>query len=356
MPRRLSAALGPAVLVGLLTSGLPGLPAAPALAGAPTPCRPVPAVLTGGTSVARALAPGVTLTTWSLPRPGGRRPLVVRVVRADLAAPHVSADLLAAGVTSRTPLHGLARSGAALAGVNGDFFSLGGRGAVLGPEVQSGVLRKATTLPQPVLGVGVDRTARLSTVALSGRVQVGRGSTLRRYLVLSSLNAEQQNPDGFAAYTSVWGPDRVPAPGSAVTVVTRSDRVVSVGRGTRAVPAGSVVVVARGAAARALAGTRVGTVLAVRAQQRTPAAAPYRAAIGGSFVLVRGGAVQPLGCSLANETPRPRTAIGLAGGGRHLLLVVVEGAAPGSREAAGPSAWASGRPRRCSQRWGPRTP
>ena len=86
---------------------------------------------------AQALAPGVVHREFTTTAPAGR----VRgdVVEVDLAAPGIRADLLTAGaVAARSPVASMADGAGAVAGINGDFFDLGGSNAAVGHAVQHG--------------------------------------------------------------------------------------------------------------------------------------------------------------------------------------------------------------------------
>nr|WP_240982425.1 phosphodiester glycosidase family protein [Streptomyces sp. S3(2020)] len=316
-------------------------------------------VLTGAAPAGAAqsavrIASGVTYRQYDIQAAKG--PTRVHVLTVNLRDPHVRLDLLHPGaVAARAPVSQLADAQGAVAGVNGDFFNITetqhpgveATGASVGPAVARGRTLKAAvpdgqrfgpampagTSTRNVLGMGVDRRARLDSLSLSGSVW-----TPWTRLPLGGLNQYALPVDSVGAFTSAWGSasrvratcgtdtDRA-APCSTDTyeVTVRRGRVVAAADtpGSGPVAAGTTVLVGREAGARQLRKLSVGE--RVRIQHSLVASAtrvPYRFAIGGYPVLDDG---QPLP-GLDRTTAAVRTAVGIADGGRRVLLLAVDGA------------------------------
>ncbi|MFH8938766.1 phosphodiester glycosidase family protein [Streptomyces griseosporeus] len=300
------------------------------------------------------VAPGVEYGQFDVE--GAKGTAHAHVLSVDLRDPKVRLGLLYPGaVAARAPVSRLADAQGAVAGVNGDFFNITetqhpgveATGASVGPAIADGRALKAAVpdgqrfgpaLPpgtgtEDVIGVGADRRARTGRLTLDGWV----GSPDGR-LPLGGLNQYALPVGSVGAFTADWGgasrvratcgtdSDRA-APCSTDTyeVTVRAGRVVAAAGtpGSGAVPPGTTVLVGREAGAQWLRKLSVGERVTVR--HRLVAAAsglPYRFALGGYPVLV-GGAPLP---GLDDRTAAVRTAVGLADGGRRVLLLALDGA------------------------------
>ncbi len=331
-------------------SALTYLTAFGALAGAAL----VGAALTRRRAGVTRLAPGVTYEQFDITAAKGVTHAHVVVV--DLRNAHARVNLLYPGaVAAREPVSRLADSAGAVAGVNGDFFDITetqhpgveATGATDGPAIASGVALKGAvpdgqrfgpalppgTNTRNVLGVGVDRVARLDSLALSGTVRTSHGG-----LTLGGFNQYALPENSIGAFTTRWGSvsrvratcgsdaDRAAAcSADTYEVAVRGGRVVSVSNtpGSGAIAAGTTVLVGREAGAQRLRKLFKGE--RVQVQHRLVAArsgVPYRFAIGGYPVLRHG---QPL-AGLDDKTSAVRTAVGIADGGHRLLLFATDGA------------------------------
>jgi hypothetical protein len=294
---------------------------------------PVLAVARGRPRYAPAVAlepvgPGTVLMRIREAGPGG--PIEALVLRVDLADRAVRAGLLYPGrVAGVATVSAMAESAGAFAAVNGDFFNIGQTGAPVGPVVNGDRLIKG---PQPgralVAGVGEDGVGRISTVALSGFVDLPSGRA-----PLTDLNdanpgyAPMLAPDGIGLFTRAWGtyPRSGAARGlaSVTEVLVRHGRVALVSHraGAGPIPSGGFVLLGAGSGGRRLAQLRVGQSVAVGYGQQTPAPAPFRFALGGKRRLLRAGVVQS---GLPIEPEAERTAVGFSDGGLTMWLVVTE--------------------------------
>ncbi|WP_412080803.1 phosphodiester glycosidase family protein [Streptomyces sp. SCL15-4] len=330
----------------LTTATALGVLAGAALAGA------APA---GAAPAGRRIAPGVTYRQFDVDAAKGTAR--VHLLTVDLGNPHVRVDLLYPGtVAARATVSRLADSAGAVAGVNGDFFHItetqhpgvDATGAPVGPAVANGQVLKAAVpkgqrfgpaLPpgtdtREVLGVGTDRRARLDRLSLTGSAVTPEGE-----LPLKGLNQYALPVGSVGAFTARWGgasreravcgtdtQRSAPCSEDTYEVKVRDGRVVSASGtpGGGAIPADTTVLVGREEGARELRELSVGD--PVRITHGLTAASsgvPYAFAVGG-FPVVRGGA--PLS-GLDDETSAVRTAVGVKGGGRQLLLLALDGGA-----------------------------
>ncbi|WP_330302913.1 MULTISPECIES: phosphodiester glycosidase family protein [unclassified Streptomyces] len=301
-----------------------------------------------------AIAPGVEYTQLDIPAAKGVAH--AHVLSVDLRNPRVRVDLLYPGaVASRAPVSQLADSRGAVAGVNGDFFNItetqhpgvAATGATVGPAIASGHELKAAvpngqrfgpalppgTTTEDVLGVGVDRRARLDSMALDGSVSSHEGRW-----PLGGLNQYALPEGSIGAFTADWGSvSRVratcgtdtnraaPCSSDTYEVTVEHGQVVSADNtpGSGAIAPGTTVLVGREAGAQQLRKLSLGEPVVVRHRLVAEATRiPYRFALGGYPMLVDG---EPLP-GLDNTTSAVRTAVGIAHDGRRLLLLALDGA------------------------------
>ncbi|WP_370686521.1 phosphodiester glycosidase family protein [Streptomyces viridochromogenes] len=321
-----------------------------ALAGAAlTGAAPAGAVQRG-----TRIAPGVVYDEFDIA--AARGTAHAHVLTVDLRERRVRLGLLHPGaVAARAPVSRQAAALGAVAGVNGDFFNISetqhpgvqATGATVGPAIARGrVLKGAVpdgqrfgpalppgTSTADVFGVGTDRRARLDRLRLTGSVR-----TPEDVLPLRGLNQYALPVGSVGAFTAAWGSasrvratcgtdtDRA-APCSTDTyeVTVRRGRVVAASDtpGGGPVAAGTTVLVGREEGARRLRKFFVGERVTVR--HRLVAAAsrvPYRFALGG-YPVLSGGRPLP---GLDDRTSAVRTAVGVADGGRRVLLLALDGA------------------------------
>ncbi|WP_406328182.1 phosphodiester glycosidase family protein [Streptomyces sp. NBC_00203] len=301
-----------------------------------------------------AIAPGVEYTELDIPAAKGVAH--AHVLSVDLRNPRVRVDLLYPGaVASRAPVSQMADSRGAVAGVNGDFFNIAetqhpgvaATGATVGPAIASGHELKAAvpngqrfgpamppgTTTEDVLGVGVDRRARLDSMALDGSV----GSREGRW-PLGGLNQYALPEGSIGAFTADWGSvSRVratcgtdtnraaPCSSDTYEVTVERGRVVAADNtpGSGAIAPGTTVLVGREAGAQQLRKLSMGEPVVVRHRLVAEATRiPYRFALGGYPMLVDGSPLP----GLDNTTSAVRTAVGIAHDGRRLLLLALDGA------------------------------
>ncbi|MEV8086921.1 phosphodiester glycosidase family protein [Streptomyces nigra] len=317
------------------------------------------AALTGAAPAGAAqrgttIAPGVVYDRFDIA--AARGTAHAHVLTVDLRDRRVRLGLLHPGaVAARATVSRQAAAQGAVAGVNGDFFNISetqhpgvqATGASVGPAIARGRALKGAVpdgqrfgpaLPpgtgtEDVFGVGADRRARLDRLRLTGSVRTPEG-----VLALRGLNQYALPVGSIGAFTPAWGSasrvratcgtdtDRA-APCSTDTyeVTVRRGRVVSASDtpGSGPVTAGTTVLVGREEGARQLRKLFVGERVAVR--HRLVAATsrvPYRFALGG-YPMLAGGRPLP---GLDDRTSAVRTAVGVADGGRRVVLLALDGA------------------------------
>jgi Phosphodiester glycosidase len=183
-----------------------------------------------------------------------------------------------------------------------------------------------------VFGVDTEGHPRMGSLALDGSVRAGD-----KVRALGGLNQYALPENSVGAFTSGWGSaSRVratcgsdtrradPCATETYEVTVRAGRVVSSADkpGDGAVPSGTTVLVGREAGARWLRELSTGDPVSVRhrlvdAASRTP----YRFAIGG-YPVLDDGTPRP---GLNDTTAAVRTAVGVSGDGRTMLLLATDG-------------------------------
>ncbi len=348
--RRFSAGRSEARVRTSVRSALTFLTAFGALAGAAL----VGAAPASGVESGTALAPGVTYKQFDVQ--GAKGVTHAHLLTVDLRNKHVHLGLLYPGaVAARAAVSRMADAQGAVAGINGDFFNISETqhpgvevtGSTDGPAIANGHVLKASvpdgqrfgpalppgTTTRDVLGVGVDRRARLDRLTLTGSVRTPAGR-----LPLGGLNQYALPEDSVGAFTSDWGSvsrvratcgtdtDRAAACSTDTYEVTvRKGRVVSTSDapGKGAIAAGTTVLVGREAGAQRLRKFFKGEPVTVTHRL---VSATYRKAYNfalGGYPVLKGG--QPL-AGLDDATGAVRTAVGIAGGGKRLLLFALDGA------------------------------
>lgn len=210
-----------------------------------------------------------------------------------------------------------------LAAVNADFFLFAPPGVPTGAHVESGRLLSGP-IARPVFGVHRDGTPYIGTLTARATITSARSS-----VVLSSWNRPTRNVPGLV--DGSWGvplDSTITAPVHVlVPITTGSERYVV----RAAVAAGAVQRVARGdtlfiielpADQRSI---QPGDTVRV-ARELAPRDMVH--AVGGMPVLLRDSAIVGAVDSVSNAGFRgvnPRTAVGIAAGGRRVFIVVIDG-------------------------------
>ena len=311
---------------------------------------------------AQAVAPGVAHR--ELRRDTAAGPIVADVLDVDLADARVGLGVLAGWtLTAPLPVSDLANRAGAVAAVNGDLYDRGRTEAPVGPMVSFGAPLKSADPWGPgrdpdanahadpdapagdpvaqgtatlgartddVVAVGPDGRARLDRLALRGAAVGPEG----RRVPVTGLNVGAVADGEVVAYTAPWGlasrrwaacgegDDCADDPVVEVAVEGGVVREVRDRPGDGPVPAGGFTLVGRGTGVDALRSRlRVGDPVTLAAPLVAESGGQVRTALGAVPVL-RGGAPVP---GLDDAVRDPRTAVGIADGGRRLVLVTVDG-------------------------------
>lgn len=327
--------MGCLALVGIATIGL----AAPAHALG-TPDDPLLAALVldghGDAIVTQAdhtvIAPG--LDRVSLRRISSAGPLHAEILIAKLGADSaVHADYLYPGAvsTAETVRDMLGRSGA-VAGVNGSFFDINNTNAPngIGISQEDGIVTAPDSASEGANPVAFDSDG-IGTIAqlmLEGSVDLGSPGKL----AISGINTAVLGTGHIALFNPTWGEGNRARvlqngsggkdPGVEVWVADGKVTKVTTEVGAGSIPAGTQILVARGAGsnADALGALAVGDAAAV-SYGLSANAGNVVAAIGANQTLLTDGSVTANG----DASVEPRTGVGFADGGHTMILAVVDG-------------------------------
>jgi hypothetical protein len=266
------------------------------------------------------------LTRWFVSAPAG--PWAIHALVVDRDACYSALALKGAdGAVGREKtsvmLERLGRSADVAGGVNADFFLFTPPGVPTNLLVSRGRV-VAGPSSQPVLAFDSLGAPHLETFRVEGTL-----ATMTGRVAIATWN--RAAPAGIALYDDAWGGSTDSLSGGVEVVLDgrgtgRVARIDTLTAGV-AIRPGHVVLVGRGAAARAaLLALHLGDSVRVQAALR-----PFHPleAVGGRPILLRDSAIvagidTAGGAGFANGR-HPRTAVGIARDGRRLLLVVVDG-------------------------------
>ena len=322
---RSASALALALLVGCGGSARARLPH-------PASRTPLPALtLPADSSAADSIRPGLRHYAFVI----RSAPWAIHVLDVDRAACWTLASLKAANhAVGRARTTALLASATAAAGVNADFFTFTPAGVPQGASVHHGRVLSGPA-PRPVFALDSAGRAWIGVLELRAFAAIG-GDT---------FPIEQWNRRSGAALA--WFDTTY---GAAVDTATHALRIL-LGPGQPApvnaidssgawlaIPrAGGVLSLGAGAPAalrrRLVAAGRSGNAVALSLR-----IAPFHPleAVGGSTILVRDSVEVPgldsAGAATFAPVRHPRTLVGVAAGGRRILLVAVDGRQPGYSE------------------------
>ena len=223
-------------------------------------------------------------------------------------------------------LRDLAHTHVVVGGSNADFFLFVPPGVPQGALISEGRVVSGPS-GRPVLAFDSSGVPRITTLRTTGSVTVG-GARFE----LAGWN--RAVPDGLALFDAEWGPATDTVSG-AVEVVLRGTHppavlLIDTASSGVVIPRDGSALVARRGAPMALRAALLG----LRPGDEVPlevALSPFhpREAVGGRPVLLRDSALVELTVGEGQvgfvTSRHPRTAVGIARGGRRLLLVVVDG-------------------------------
>jgi Phosphodiester glycosidase len=276
------------------------------------------------------VADGVTLSREVLQTVAG--PELVNRLDLDLTRPSIHlGEVLAHNrlISSDETVRSMANRTKAVAGINGDFFEIGGRGRPIGMVEINGQLLQSPTF-YAVMGVTASGGLTFGHEFFSGSVTAGRTS----YSLKAINHFDEINEGKLVLLTPALGA-RVALHGPTVALLqpvmgaSHLFRVQSILRNVTSLPAlsGQVALAGKGSAGHWLASMlHSGNQVSVTGQP-SPAAHLLQA-IGGGPILIKDGALynDPHPPVPGEARVRyPLTAVSLSKDGRHAALVVFDG-------------------------------
>ena len=278
-------------------------------------------------SAARRLMtyPGMSITQFAKP---GRT--TVWVTEANLNAPGSKTSvgpLSAPYVASRSLLAQQLAGSGALAGVNADFYDLGGDNSTWGVLIKryGGIVKSGTVVGFPSFFVQPNRLASIGYVAVDPVLHHGSQSVRA-----DSLNSHLLPVNGIAVFTSAWGPASraalKPVQAAREYAVDSRGVVVAIrpGLSNVAIPRSGLVIVAQGSAISRLNAAGFGGFARVglTSSATSSAGAGVFSAVGVGTQFLEDGQLR---VPCVADHPVARQAIGIKPGGREIVLVTVRG-------------------------------
>lgn len=222
----------------------------------------------------------------------------------------------------------------AFAAVNGDFFDWGKTWASLGPEVlRGGRAIKGLSTRQNAMIRGRDGRVATGQVWLTTGISPGKS-----WVHAESYNTDFLASNGITLFDKYWGaasrkwlaPSQSPVHEAIVAngrVIAESNRLTD-----KPVPPGGYAIVGQGSGARSLdaAGLHVGGPITVDIQLHSTSATGVDSAIGVGLGLIHKGSY--LGPACVADRPLARTLVGVANGGKMLVMVTCEGSIDGGKK------------------------
>lgn len=278
----------------------------------------------------RQIAPGLKATSFD--RLQGEGWVTGDVLVADLSTPTLSMDVRDSGsLTSPAPVTEHTLSDHAVAAVNGSFFDINNSGVAQGTNISSTEGVK-TTSGSPVESFTVAQ-GLAAIQALTSAATVDIAGTQQHVSTVNNIGIPQ---DGIGYFTPMWGeypisraiggPANIDPKFLRVEVVdgvvSRMTTDLAEITGPTAIPTGTGVLLARGAAVDLFADVQPGDALPVT----VAASADVDLAISGNQRLVADGQVVA-----ATGTGEPRTAVGVSADGSTVYVVSLDGRQSHSR-------------------------
>ncbi|MBB4907923.1 phosphodiester glycosidase family protein [Actinophytocola algeriensis] len=291
----------------------------------------------------RPVAPGVTLRSFDRYGPdaytGAPTWLQGDSLTVDLTKGTTVDYLFPGQVAKGEPLSATANRAGAVAAVNGDFFDINNSNAALGVGIKDGELIQSPDSEPTWRQSSAIFTERgvgdIGEVFFEGTITTPDGD-----LGLDGVNKPTLRAGGIEAFTPLWGTYcrcRATQGATAVAEVeVRDNTVVAVrdAAGEGAIPAGTMILVGRDAAAATLTQLEPGDPVSIDYRARTADDQKIHAAINGRQLLVVDGVAQK--ASQGNNTPAaPRTALGFSRDGRKMFLLSADGRQPAFADGLG---------------------
>ncbi len=264
------------------------------------------------------IADGLVYTAWLRSQPFG--PVAAYILDADLSKYNLTPVLSNGSIAGLESVKDMAEDHHALAAINGSYFA--SNGEIIGLLKLNNEIVSIPYITRTAVGITADNKLIFDQIDYQGKIRLPDG----RILAVNGVNCER-GQDSVTLYNSYYGSSTGTNEFGKEYVIT-AGKVSAISPQNTPLSAGSIVLSAHGAAARAMAMIKVGD--PIRVEQSLGAAfdqVPY--AVGAGPMLVKDGNVfvtttqEEFAADIAVGRA-PRTALGLTKTG-HLLFVVIDG-------------------------------
>lgn len=234
------------------------------------------------------------------------------------------------GISNPEPLSSMALKSGAVAGINGDFFSMGVNTFTIGPIIKSGeFITNPSQSNMGVFSITKDNKPFIDKWSWRGIVNFPDGSSA----AISGVNKSSVNSGNILMYTCKWSKN---SPGNEVNnyddyieVVVEDNQVKEIREKlpSTPIPENGYILTGRGAGYNTLKEKlKPGDIVKVEINS-VPNWQELSTAVGGGAVLIKDGTIVPeFNHNITGK--HPRTAIGISEDQKILYLTVVEGRNP----------------------------
>ncbi len=268
------------------------------------------------------------------------------VLVIDLHNPHVKLDVMT-GVngqfTKRQTIKGMAKDTAAVAGVNGDYYSVVAEGAPIGPQITNGQFLASPSYLTGMYAFALtqDKKPVIDSFSFTGTVLAANGQPyplagVNKTYYYTDPNKVHSHANALYMYTSVWGSaERANDGATKPTEVLVVDNVVTQISDKAALnmvpPVNGYILRASGKAAEyVMLNMQVGDILAatyqlVASNGANTDPANFSMMLGGHTILVNEGKTTAFSRDVSSlGGNRSRTGIGYSKDGRYVYMMTVD--------------------------------
>ena len=283
---------------------------------------------------------------WSSTRSGTAVSTNANVLVIDLHNPHVKLDVMS-GVggqfTKRQTIKGMAKDTAAIAGVNGDYYSVAAEGAPIGPQITNGQFLASPSYLTGMYAFALtkDNKPVIDSYSFAGTVLSANGQAyaltgVNKTYYYTDPNKVHSHANSLYMYTNAWGSAERANDGATIpTEVLVIDNIVAQISDKAALhmapPANGYILRATGKAAEyVMLNMKVGDTLAASYQLIASNAtntdpASFRMMIGGHTIMVNEGKATAFSRDVSSlGGNRSRTGIGYSKDGRYVYMITVD--------------------------------
>jgi exopolysaccharide biosynthesis protein len=264
-------------------------------------------------------APGIKYTSWLRNQASG--PLWAHILEVDPQAGFALKPILSNGaIQGLEPLLPMAERSGAIAAVNGSYFGLDG--SIIGLLKIDGEIASTPEMSRTALGIMPDGKLLIDQVHYEGKIELPDS----REIPINAVNRERGENE-LVLYNGLYAP-ATGCNNFGIEYVVVNGKVTAVNTSNSSIPSDGFVLSAHGAAAKLIAGLKVGDSVKVN-QTLGPVWDNTQHALGAGPMLVKNNSVflttkiEEFGSDVAGGRA-PRTALGLKADGT-ILLVVVDG-------------------------------